>query len=224
MTWNGQLISVILWLLHVSELLPAYSNAIQTQQPDHRSDHVSELLPACSNAIQTQQPDHRSDHVSEQLPAYSSAIQTQQPDHRSDQSHHKLSRCKLLCLPEQWRGVLQLLGPRDLQGVQRTMVVHRPRSLPGFWWGCKSVVSIPCARAFMFIMCGTEREFTTLPSGRRLRCPICKTNRFKNSFMTGRSTPFKQYMKCICIHVCTCACVCARVCVCATVFVCVILF
>ena len=28
-----------------------------------------------------------------------------------------------------------------------------------------------------------NQEFTTLPSGRRLRCPICKTNRFKNSFM-----------------------------------------
>ena len=28
-----------------------------------------------------------------------------------------------------------------------------------------------------------NQEFTTLPSGRRLRCLICKTNRFKNSFM-----------------------------------------
>ena len=28
-----------------------------------------------------------------------------------------------------------------------------------------------------------NQEFTTLPSGRRLRCPICKTIRFKNSFM-----------------------------------------
>ena len=28
-----------------------------------------------------------------------------------------------------------------------------------------------------------NQEFTTLPSGRCLRCPICKTNRFKNSFM-----------------------------------------
>ena len=27
-----------------------------------------------------------------------------------------------------------------------------------------------------------NREFTTLPSGRRLTCPTCKTNRFKNSF------------------------------------------
>ena len=27
-----------------------------------------------------------------------------------------------------------------------------------------------------------NQEFTNLPSG-RLRCPICKTNRFKNSFM-----------------------------------------
>ena len=28
-----------------------------------------------------------------------------------------------------------------------------------------------------------NQEFTTLPSGRLFRCPICKTNRFKNSFM-----------------------------------------
>ena len=28
-----------------------------------------------------------------------------------------------------------------------------------------------------------NQEFTTLPSGRRRRCPICKTNTSKNSFM-----------------------------------------
>ena len=84
-----------------------------------------------------------------------------------------------------------------------------------------------------------NQEFTTLPSGRRLRCPICKTNWFKNSFMPvtvcllNNTWSVHVYMKyvcvCVCAHACVRACVCVtvprcvRVCVCdcATVCVCV---
>ena len=51
-----------------------------------------------------------------------------------------------------------------------------------------------------------HKEFTTLPSGRRLRCPLCKTNRFKNSLMPVTvcllNNTWSVY---ICIHeVCVC--------------------
>ena len=66
-----------------------------------------------------------------------------------------------------------------------------------------------------------NQEFTTLPSGRRLRCPICKTNRFKNSFMPvavrllNNTWSVHVNMKCVCV--CVCVRDCATVCVCVMV-------
>ena len=84
-----------------------------------------------------------------------------------------------------------------------------------------------------------NQEFTTLPSGRHLRYPICKTNRFKNSFMPvavrllNNTWSVHVYMKCVCMCATVCACVCVweivlrcvcvydGVCVCVMVCVCV---
>ena len=67
-----------------------------------------------------------------------------------------------------------------------------------------------------------NQKFTALPSGRCLRCSICKTNRFKNSFMPVAvcllNNTWSVY---ICIHeacVCVCVCVCVYVCVCMCVW------
>ena len=65
-----------------------------------------------------------------------------------------------------------------------------------------------------------NQEFTTLPSGHHLRCPICMTKWFKNSFMpvavhllNNTCVLLYVYMKCVCVCVCVCVCACVWLCV-----------